>query len=205
MLTGLRSQGWIVIEDAQLVEATLTELGTIVEDRLLEARSQHFSRAGTFSAMYGTAAFPWHSDGAHWPLPPRYLALCAVGPAVGSTLIVSSTRLLEAIPAPARRRVGHATWSTKTRRGSFYSSIISQRNGRTLYRYDPLCMVPRNRDAILVREAISAVGPDIADVRHDWRGGEMLIVDNWTHLHARSAVTSGRRMRRVYVNDGKCS
>lgn len=74
-----------------------------------------------------------------------------------------------------------------------------------MYRYDPLCMVPVNRDAMLVSESVAQVGSDVADVRHDWRGGETLIVDNWTQFHARSSVPPGRRIRRVYVNEGVCS
>lgn len=205
IINQLRTRGWAVVSHEYPLEALVCKLGTIVEDRTVEAQEQQASRPGTFSAAYGTAAFPWHSDCAHWLIPPRYLALCMNGPACGSTLTVSSARLLDAIPTSVRKDIGHAVWATKTRHGAFYASIISQRSNGVLYRYDPLCMTPQNRNAQLISEAVAQIGHDVADHRHDWHGYETLIIDNWTQFHARSSVPLGRRVRRVYINERTCS
>src|SRR5262245_17548310 len=41
------------------------------------------AKANTLSSRYGTDAFPFHTDTAHWDQPARYLALFCVDPGEG--------------------------------------------------------------------------------------------------------------------------
>jgi L-asparagine oxygenase len=66
---------------------TVQQLGGIRVDRrspdpVRDIRTQpiHSAKENTLSSRYGTDAFPFHTDTAHWDQPARYLALYCVDP-----------------------------------------------------------------------------------------------------------------------------
>jgi L-asparagine oxygenase len=46
----------------------------------LTPRSAEFEQPNTYSGLFGLGEFPFHSDMAHWNIPPRYIVMrCAIG------------------------------------------------------------------------------------------------------------------------------
>lgn len=199
MLHSLVHSGWAIVEGSSPLEIAHF-LGRVVESRSLTAQDLEKANPGTFSATCGRGAFPWHSDCSHWESPPKFIMLQSVGMPSGATLGLSGDRLLEMLPSNARRRVGHAVWRARTNRGAFYCSLHARRGLTSVFRYDPLCMAPINQDAKIVSEAIAKVDINAAQLVHNWRDREVLVIDNWRILHARSAVSAERTMLRLYVN-----
>lgn len=198
-LAQLRLSGYALVWSPGELAAVGAYLGHVVGLSQVEARSMDGARRGTFSARYGTSPFPWHSDGAHWPVPPRYIALRALSRPSGTTFVVDASHILK-IADPDSRRVGHAVWKTCTSLGSFYSSIQTFRKGEVLHRFDPNCAVPANNEAVGLSAAIESIPHSVASIAHHWSDvRETLVIDNWRMLHARSDVCLGRVMERCYV------
>ncbi|MFN3461157.1 MAG: TauD/TfdA family dioxygenase [Oceanibaculum sp.] len=85
-------------------------------------------------------------------------------------------------------------------RRSFYSNILSPK--RTFLRYDPGCLEAvddRGQAALsLVEHRLSSIRPEV----HQWRRGDILIIDNWSVLHGRapSGQESGRQLARILID-----
>lgn len=198
-LAQLQLSGYVVVESSKEVEEFASALGNVVDARDVEANYQEDARTGTFSASFGTLPFPWHSDGAHWPIPPRYVVLRAKVSPSGTTFVASADRISR-LADPQARRIGHAVWRTHTSKGSFFLSLESFRKDVPLYRFDPIGTTPANDDAAVLSVAISSVPHSEACLAHCWTNtNQILIIDNWRMLHARSSASVGRIMRRCYV------
>src|SRR4051794_10640327 len=95
-LTTLRDQGWVVLSRAageqpeqvllamarQLGEPVPSRAGRQLVDRLTPIPSSR-SYPRSLSRMFGTSAFPLHTDTAHWPIPARFLLLACLKPGSG--------------------------------------------------------------------------------------------------------------------------
>jgi hypothetical protein len=85
-------------------------------------------------------------------------------------------------------------------RRSFYSTILSP--ARAFLRYDPGCLEAvdeRGRAALELIERRLALG---SPKTHEWRSGDILVIDNWRLLHGRgpSDQGSGRRLARILID-----
>jgi len=59
----------------------------------------------TYSGIYGLDRFPFHTDLAHWRIPPRYLLLrCVTGYADVPTLLIDGRTLMDVITLDILRR-----------------------------------------------------------------------------------------------------
>ena len=155
----------------------------------------------SLSATYGLAAFPFHTDGAHHRVPPRFVLMrLADGAASGTpTLLVDGYRSL--IHAVDRKMLARETWLVRGGFGrTFYAPILDTARG--LLRFDPGCMrhpagtAPKG-GGILMRRLEQA-----PLTRIDWTQDATLVVDNWRMLHARGAVApsdTGRCLIRTLV------
>jgi hypothetical protein len=88
----------------------------------------------------------------------------------------------------------------RTGRRSFYSTVFPR--DRAFLRYDPGCLEAvdeRGRAALrLVANRLALGSPNT----HEWRQGDILIIDNWRVLHARGPSNSGsrRRLARILID-----
>jgi hypothetical protein len=154
----------------------------------------------SLSAQFGLNALPFHAELSHRPRPCRYLLLGCLDPGSQSavttlldwrTLGFSSEdfRLLETAPVLVR-----------SGRRSFYSTVLPR--DRAFLRYDPGCLEAvdeRGRFALrLLANRLALCSPDI----HEWKRGDILIIDNWRTLHGRGPSTHGsdRRLVRILLN-----
>jgi hypothetical protein len=156
------------------------------------------STPNTYSGIYGLDRFPFHTDLAHWRMPPRYVLLrCVVGYADVPTLLVDGQTLIEAVTLDVLAR---AIFKPRRPRGGALTllRLCEPVNDGHLLRWDETFLKPASK-----------VG-DIANLRiRDWlaqcqalsielaRAGDMLIIDNWRMLHARSPIPAGRQDRKI--------
>ncbi|MFC5694521.1 TauD/TfdA family dioxygenase [Pseudomonas sp. GCM10022186] len=192
----LVSTGWAVLtsHDVTLDElqdrvySIALELGPIRASRKRRGLVDHLRPTNTWaanprslSAVYGTGEFPWHTDGAHWPVPPRYLVIaCAQASPAAATTFVWDARQCESINSAIASR---AVFRISNGARSFYSTATSSL--RPYYRYDPGCMSPMDSAAKVLQEAIEQEGASVTS-QITWKPGLIAIIDNWRCLHRRA-------------------
>ena len=161
-----------------------------------------------YSGNFGLGVFPFHTDLAHWFVPPRYLILrCAQGsPGVKTRLLDSSDivrtigelRLARTLVQP-RRPIGSERGLLRILEQSFASSPC--------FRWDSLFIVPSSASSARTFKDVGDFLPYAGTVDFELEhSGDTLVVDNWRMLHARSAVSyeqTNRRIHRAYVSDLK--
>lgn len=162
----------------------------------------------TYSGIYGHNSFPFHTDLAHWPVPPRYLLLrCITGYDEIPTLLLDGFDLMESISLDILRR---AIFKPRRPQGGTFSLIRLCEPEGDLYRlrWDEVFLKPASR-----------IG-DAADQKiRDWlskcqsrsislaKRGDTVIIDNWRMLHSRTPIPFGcedRTIERVYLKDIEC-
>ena len=161
----------------------------------------------TYSGIYGLARFPFHTDLAHWRIPPRYLLLrCQIGYDDVSTLLADGKDLVASVTTDTLSRA-----IVRARRpiGGKHSL---QRLYETLetghcFRWDETFIVPASKMGEVARQSVidwllQCSTTSIALARKN----DTLIIDNWRMLHSRSQVPAGRENRtieRVYLRELK--
>jgi len=214
VLHKLDSDGWCVtvVGDVQTVSA-LTEhvrvvgrnLGELVPGRFRQLvehvipQAEEVAYAGSLSSVYGLNAIPLHTDTAHWPTPCRYLVIaCAeTGPMPAPTVLLDSRCV--ALSDYEMTACQCAPFLIRNGRRSFYGAI--KESGREFIRFDQGCMSPLSLQGQAAMLAFSAEHHEYALHSHDWKPGEILIIDNWRVLHGRGGerTSPGRILLRAMV------
>ncbi|WP_447902987.1 TauD/TfdA family dioxygenase [Pseudomonas serbica] len=164
-------------------------------DRLAPT-NRHAANPRSLSARYGLNQFPWHTDGAHWSMPPRYLVMgCLEADQQTAETIICEGRYFASLnSAVARSSVFRIT----NGRSSFYAAARAASD--RYYRYDPGCMTPMDVGA---RELMFAMDQEKLENEYkiQWCTGRFLLLDNWRVLHRRAAIVESaeRKLLRVTV------
>jgi L-asparagine oxygenase len=160
----------------------------------------------TYSGIFGLNRFPFHTDMAHWPAPPRYIMLrCFRG---YDAVVTTLTDSLDIVRSDADI-LGRAL--VKPRRPlngtiPLFPLYFPSRSGRaSIFRWDEQFIVPASvagqRGMVMVASKLAsatAISVSLAD------RGDTLFIDNWRMLHARSAVAAGqtdRVIERAYYGE----
>lgn len=162
------------------------------------------STPNTYSGIYGLGRFPFHSDLAHWPEPPRYLLLrCLKGYAEVPTLLVDGRTLAKAVSPKILSRA--IVRPRRPRAGVLpFLRLCEQTDddGQRL-RWDEVFLTPASKVGEIAYAAIHAWLADCQPLRCCLdAAGDVLVIDNWRMLHARAPVPVGRQDRhieRVYL------
>lgn len=161
----------------------------------------------TYSGMYGLNDFPFHTDMAHWPYPPRYLMLrCLKGHESVKTILIDGKDVITHVQAAKLSRA-----LVKPRRplnGTFPLLTLYRppRRGRaSLLRWDENFIVPASNvgkeGMDLVKGALTSMPANSISLSNL---GDTLVIDNWRMLHRRSAVLgeqTDRIIERAYLGD----
>jgi Taurine catabolism dioxygenase TauD, TfdA family len=190
----LRRTGWAAVEyatDRPLIEFA-EQLGSPVATHRrgplvarLEPTPAELAPKRSQSGRFGLGSFPFHTDAAHFEVPPHYMVLRSVGtssrrptylaPFGSLGLMRRETALLE-----------HEVWLVSGGRGRFLTSILArnQATGRYRCRFDMNCMQPADdsfgKSAQVLLDACKK-----NRIAWTWEDGVVLIIDNWRTLHAR--------------------
>jgi hypothetical protein len=152
-------------------------------------RHQHETSTPSLSARYGLGEFPFHSDAAHWPSPPRWVVMwCEVDETRRPTNLHYWSPLVERACKDTA-----ANFLVRNGRRSFFVDV------RKEARLDAGCMIPQNHAAHRMIE-LSSLANAPEPIAIMWEAGMVLILDNKRMLHARSDNLSeqvGRVGRRL--------
>lgn len=153
----------------------------------------------SYSDNFGFGEFPFHTDMAHWSVPPRYLALiCVCGSSDVATRIVHRSDLLSPEELLNCRRA-----LFKARRPLEGRQTPLRMLDGDVFRWDALFLKPLNR---LGNEMVSLVAKRLGEIAARKvtlvAPGEVLILDNWQVLHGRDPIppdSMKRVLNRVYL------
>lgn len=192
----LEEHGYVVLDQADDSGAAAAALGRAGPPVMLRARPRDAADPWSLSGVYGLGAFPWHTDGAIDPNPPRWLMLTAV-----QVTEPTCTELLAPTPevwAALRRTVLRAV----DRRGRVrhLPAALPATSGRWRLRWDPRTCEPSGD------MTIEDMARQDATAEVKWRSGRTVIVDNSRLLHRRPAVneTTTRLLQRVHIWEIPC-
>ena len=213
-LTALAESGWSAPTKGSLdADAVVKELGRIGNmlgarvagradalEEVIQPQAPGDAHPRSLSAQFGLGALPFHVELSHRPRPCRYLLLGCLEPGVPSAAtMLLDWRSLDFLPDELHF-LESAPILVRTGRRSFYSTLLSPE--RAFLRYDPGCLEAvdeRGQAALdLVQRRLSAGVPYI----HQWRRGDILVIDNWRILHGRAPTDqgAGRRLARILID-----
>lgn len=148
----------------------------------LQPTTETDAHLNSLSAKYGLGMQPLHTDGAHLERPPEFVVLFAEHPTPTPTLLY---RVKFQLPGSSNLPWS-ALWSGMFQVHNWRDSFFAPAHDGFL-RYDPGCMTPCDQRA---HQVASFFDTALADVRpHEWSTpGQVLVIHNWSTLHARAAV-----------------
>ena len=197
-----------IVDQGALLEWSKT-LGTPLKSadgylmKELRVTPSESARPRTFSASFGTDAFPLHTDTAFWPMPARFLVMRAIGDNRRPTTICSLDELLSVAGATLSTSLRRSVWILRTMSRSVYCQMTFLRPDLRLgFRFDRQCMLPANSAAREIDEYIRIGLPRTAVKQISWSGEAAVVVANWQSLHGRGPEPSEERERiiqRIYV------
>jgi L-asparagine oxygenase len=175
--------------------------------QLLRPKGKDEAGRNQYSGNFGFGTFPFHSDLAHWAIPPRYLLLrCIVGSDDVFTHVLPWTRMVGSLGAPALRKAVFATRKRKAGSSGLVRAL-SRYHQAEVFRWDPIFLSPLNDQArTLARLMRDAARDSIITNVLLREQGDTLLIDNWRMLHGRGEVkpqSRNRRVERVYLSEVK--
>jgi L-asparagine oxygenase len=209
---GLKRDGYAVVRgipETHLIRLA-QELGPLRADprspelvRDIRPQPADLAKKNTLSSRYGTNAFPFHTDTAHWDRPARYLLLYCVDPGEGKrTTQVQDTRLwcldqgIIDLMCRALWRTGHINPRLCT--------LAESEQDKLHIRYDMDCMRPMTAEAREVKALVEISINASPAMQIDWQPEALLILDNRRVLHARgksSGADTNRVHKRILIGE----
>jgi L-asparagine oxygenase len=183
-------------------------LGSIRVDRrspepVRDIRPQpvHSAKQNTLSSRYGTTAFPFHTDTAHWDQPARYLALYCFDPGEGRRPTLLQDSHAWQLDGAEKELACRALWRTGHVRARL--CMLAQRTADCLaIRYDKDCMRPMTAEARELEMIIECRINRTARKQIDWEFGCLLVIDNHRMVHARgksNRIDTNRVLKRILI------
>lgn len=184
--------------------SSVVQLDGFSEVQILRPRHLHESPPNTYSGNFGLDVFPFHTDLAHWYLPPRYVALrCVSGSSAVTTNLLCSSSLLQEFGTTSLHRT--LLRPRRPMRGLKVLLRLLERGNDGLFRlrWDTLYLAPASEKStslcMAIQGYLAAASPTKIALSN---AGDTLIIDNWRMFHARSAVPSvfsERVIHRAYL------
>ena len=173
----------------------------------LTPKSETNTTPNTYSGNYGLGEFPFHTDLAHWSVPPRYIALrCEVGAASVATRVLDGANVIESL---GEDLLYHSLVTPRRpmQYGHQLLRIVDKPNPDkgVLFRWDSLYLRAANKAAVealdRIMQMLKTATPSEFLLRNR---GDTLVIDNWRMLHGRSPVGTdsiSRNIKRAYLSE----
>lgn len=170
------------LEDARRIINSLSPEATLVTR--LSGKIELAARPNTLSFFHGLKAFPFHTDQVLSTCPPKWLLLIAPRPRKAHTMLYDPEG---AIAYFGEQHLNRALFVQRSRNGK-YCRFLEKTQGRTLIHFNPDVMRAVNAEARSLEKYFRSIGKDSVTV--DWRDQYMVLINNWTMLHARGPILS---------------
>lgn len=160
--------------------------------------------SSSYTGIHGLGEFPFHTDCAHWPKPPRYLGLRAVqGDEQVKTKIISAGEALRPFCHNVLRRIILKPRRPFRGKQYLYRLLETGSLGENRIRWDENFLIPANEQAASEFENFRSTLSKLSYEEFSLiDSSQILIVDNWKALHARGSVKgswSPRHIERFYL------
>lgn len=181
-------------------------MGRIIETnffdtvQILKPKIADKEHKSSYSGNYGLGEFPFHTDMAHWYIPPKYLLLRCIIPAPNvPTNIINLNSIFQEIDFnyDLAHFVPRKKLESKTSILHLYKKDIC--------RWDKLFLKPFNQYA---RDLELIIADKIANYPYKKiqlkQTGDCILINNWKMIHSRSAVDElslNRYYERVYLSE----
>jgi hypothetical protein len=169
--------------------------GTLI-DNLIPLNKQD-AHPQSLSANFGANEFPFHTDGAYFPMPPKFIILRYINGYENPTptTVCNLTNISNADKALLQ----HSIWKVRSIK-SFYSTILAQDG--SFFRFDNCVMQALNK-ANDNSTIFSSIVADLPKETINWRINKTVVIDNWRYLHNRPMVKAEeinfRKLQRIMV------
>ncbi|WP_081494288.1 TauD/TfdA family dioxygenase [Bradyrhizobium genomosp. III] len=209
-LSQLQRKGYLFVSEVSEADlaCTVQQLGSLRVDprspepiRDIRPQDLNSAKQNTLSSRYGTGAFPFHTDAAHWDHPARYLGLYCVDPGEGKRATLLQDSQVWALDNDEQELACRALWATGHVRPRFCTFAKETCHGLEI-RYDMDCMKPMTKEAHSLKAVLEARIQDCKSTRIEWHPKSLLIIDNRRMLHARGSSArpdTGRILKRMLV------
>lgn len=169
----------------------------------LTPRLKENEQENTYSGNFGIGEFPFHTDLAHWYVPPRFLFLRCVFPAPNvETKLIDGNDVWAEIESSVLSR----SHFKPRKRLDRTSNILKIKEGE-IFRWDSIFIEPANTNAEKLKVAIEGHINSAKSIKLNLdKEGDCLLIDNWRMLHGRGAIgaeSMDRKIERVYLNEVK--
>jgi hypothetical protein len=207
ILATMQTSGFAVFDLNGLSVAVLLNhlkrAGHSVSQTVLAPRDQSpQSHKKTLSGIYGKDAFPYHTDYAFKPTPPKFIILANESCYhFGRSTFISS---LSALPSDMAVLLKDSSWILRSRLGTFIVSSCQSVKGHLLFRWDLDFLTPYNDFA---QRSAERIPPYLVAKKSEisWSPRSAVMINNWICAHARGGATSApsdddvRRLTRYEV------
>jgi len=162
--------------------------------KLLKPLDKSEANSKSLSSIYGLEAFPFHTDGAHKLVPPRYLAFRYIGNCESPepTLLIDFKSIQ--LTSDEDYFVNNRIWKVDDGVKVLYRSIKDKE--RNMIRYDLGCMKlldEKQEDERVLTNLIDQC--DITSI--SWELNKTMIIDNWRLLHSRPRISEKNKEKRI--------
>lgn len=182
------------------------KIGKVIESeyfhtvQILTPKRMEQEYKNSYSGNYGLNEFPFHTDMAHWHIPPRYLLLKCVNPAKNTyTTLMNLDEILQEIDFNY-----HFAHFTPRKNLNSQTTILHLYNNG-ICRWDKLFLKPFNKYAkdleLIIHQKIQ--NSDCKKI-HLENSGDFLLIDNWKMIHGRSSIDEKSLTRcyeRIYLSE----
>ena len=209
----LIEQGWTLVNGVKSKEEFLA-LGKLVGIPILTPNNEfvkeirrceaHLAPKGSQSALYGSGAFPLHTDTVFWGTPVRYVMLRGYGDNRRPTTIQSLIKIKLELGRKGSEQLRRSIWSIHAGTANFYSTAEFKINGCNGIRLDMDLMRPANKDALNIAKELETLVNSIETEKIFWNNQTAAIIDNWKILHGRGTQPSNegeRVVERLYIGE----
>lgn len=211
--SSLEQDGFVVMETSESEFLLLAkELGTPIPSRkhsdlidLLQPKQKEQAHKASLSNIYGETEFPYHTDGAYFTIPPKYICLRYLK-GISKPTSTKILPILNYLKPLEKECLFREFYFVRGRHFSFYTSILEKRidKGDFFIRFDPGCMRSRNHSTYfedLITEKIAF--KNLVEI--EWYEGKTIIINNWKTLHSRPHVQAEelnyRTLQRIMINE----
>lgn len=199
LLADLNQRGWTVtdLNTEKSLDEFAHNFGTVFSPynnsplvQKLKVNDTEDSHDFSLSGNYGRGSFPFHTDLAHHKKPPHYIILRSIS----STKNIRPTLILDSFSFIKNEKLQDGLkkilWIVNGGNGKFYSPLLNDKtlNGKTFFRYDPVCMKPISSKKDLANSLLNSCIEKAKEITINWHPGKTLIIDNWRILHARAGA-----------------
>jgi len=147
-----------------------------------------FSRTeNTLTTRYGLGQFPYHTDTAYWHIPAHYIVLYCKHPGSGGrrTNFIDTGMLRN--DSKFESLANNAIYLVKRNFKSFYSRPLFNTRCGVCFRFDSDCMIPQNKAGYALVEKMLSVEDSSFVVGHNWKKGDLLVLNNHRFVHSRGS------------------